>query len=171
HFGYNLPKEMYADFGGVVKAAAERMGAELSADQLLRIFIDEYEGVQSPYKLLSHDITERGSQAHSLVSFTGVIAYRNREYPLSGAGNGPIDAFFSAMQEAHIDGFTFVGYHEHAIGQGSNAKAVAYIELKYREKSVFGVGIESNVSIASIKGVLSAVNRALQAEEGLSNDT
>ncbi|MEG1812608.1 MAG: 2-isopropylmalate synthase [Clostridia bacterium] len=171
HFGYNLPKEMHADFGGVVKAAAERMGAELSADQLLRIFIDEYEGVQSPYKLLSHDITERGSQAHSLVSFTGVIAYRNREYPLSGAGNGPIDAFFSAMQEAHIDGFTFAGYHEHAIGQGSNAKAVAYIELKYREKSVFGVGIESNVSIASIKGVLSAVNRALQAEEGLSNDT
>ena len=94
-----------------------------------------------------------------------MIAYRHREYPLCGEGNGPIDAFFSAMQEAHIDGFTFRGYHEHAIGGGSDAKAVAYIELEYKGRNVFGVGIERNVSIASIKGVLSAINRALNLEE------
>ena len=69
------------------------------------------------------------------------------------------------MQEAHIDGFTFRGYHEHAIGGGSDAKAVAYIELEYKGRNVFGVGIERNVSIASIKGVLSAINRALNLEE------
>lgn len=65
------------------------------------------------------------------------------------------------MREAHIEGFRFASYHEHAIGSGSDAKACAYIELIYKEHSVFGVGIHSNVSIASIRGVLSAVNRAL----------
>ena len=96
-----------------------------------------------------------------MVRFTGVIAYRHREYPLCGEGNGPIDAFFSAMRAAHIEGFRFVSYHEHAISSGSDAKACAYIELEYREHHVFGVGIHSNVSIASIRGVLAAVNRAL----------
>ena len=165
HFGYNLPKAMHADFGAAVQREADRLGKELTADQLLRLFVGEYCQSDSPYRLLSHDITERGAAGHSVVRFTGVIAYRHREYPLCGEGNGPIDAFFSAMQEAHIDGFTFRGYHEHAIGGGSDAKAVAYIELEYKGRNVFGVGIERNVSIASIKGVLSAINRALNLEE------
>ena len=64
-----------------------------------------------------------------------------------------------------MKGFTFVSYHEHAISGGADAKAVAYIELMYKGKSTFGVGIESNINIASIKGVLCAVNRARAAEE------
>ena len=164
HFGYHLPKAMHADFGAAVQREADRLGKELTADQLLRLFVGEYCQADSPYRLLSHDITERGAAGHSVVRFTGVIAYRQRQYPLCGEGNGPIDAFFSAMQEAHIDGFIFRGYHEHAIGEGSNAKAVAYIELEYNGRRVFGVGIELNVSIASIKGVISAINRALNLE-------
>ena len=160
-YGYKLPKEMHPEFGSIVKAEADRLGGELSADQLLRLFINEYSDIKSPYRLIRHDIIERGRDGHSSVQFSGRIAYRHREYDLHGAGNGPIDAFFQSMHEAHIDGFSFVSYHEHAIGSGSDAKAVAYIELEHGNKRVFGVGIESNVSIASIKGVLSAINRAL----------
>ena len=163
-FGYNLPREMHGDFGALVKDETGRLGTELSADQLLRLFLREYCEAENPYRLLRHDITERGSSGHSVVTFSGRIAYRHREYDLYGEGNGPIDAFFQAMQEAHIDGFKFAGYHEHAISSGSDAKAVAYIELTYKDKHFFGVGIESNVSIASIMGVLCAVNRALTRE-------
>ncbi len=163
--GYHLPRGMHAEFGSLVKHEADKFGAELSSDQLLRLFLSAYADVNTPYALKRHDISERGANGLSSVRFRGVIAYRSREYALEGEGNGPIDAFFSAMRQAHIDGFEFASYHEHAIGEGSDAKAVAYIELKREGKSVFGVGIESNVSIASIKGVISAINRALQAEE------
>ncbi len=163
-YGYKLPREMHADFGQLVQHEADRLGKELSADQLLRLFVSEYCEMDTPYRLVRHDISERGDWGHSVVQFEGTITYRSREYTLSGTGNGPIDAFFQAMQQAHIDGFAFQGYHEHAIGEGSSAKAVAYIELRYKGERVFGVGIENNVSIASIKGVLSAVNRALRGE-------
>ncbi|MGI6172952.1 MAG: 2-isopropylmalate synthase [Christensenellales bacterium] len=164
-FGYNLPRGMHAEFGMCVQHAAETAAGELSAEHILRIFLAEYCDVDSPYSLISHEISETGAGGHSIVRFSGLIRYRAREYTLKGEGNGPIDAFFSALQEAHIDGFTFASYHEHAISSGSDAKAVAYIELKYHGRSVYGVGIESNVSIASIKGVISAINRALRREE------
>ncbi|MDO4548952.1 MAG: 2-isopropylmalate synthase [Clostridia bacterium] len=164
-FGYNIPTSMRPDFGRVIKREADRLEAELTPEQILRLFLSEYCDVESPYRLIAHDILERGEAGHSVVRFTGTIAYRNRVYSLEGEGNGPIDAFFQAMRDAHIDGFEFRGYHEHAIGEGSNARAVAYIELKYRGESYFGIGMESNVSIASIKGVISAINRALREED------
>ena len=164
HFGFHLPRIMHAEFGALVKAEADRLGEELSAEQLMRLFAREYRDVTEPYALTSHSIEERGAGGHSVVRFTGTIRSHSGEHIISGEGNGPIDAFFSAMHKEHIDGFRFASYHEHAISSGSDAKAVAYIELIYRGRSVFGVGIESNVSIASIKGVLSAVNRALRAE-------
>jgi len=164
HFGFQVPRIMHAEFGALVKAEADLLGEELSAEQLMRLFAREYRDVTEPYMLTSHSIEERGAGGHSIVRFTGTIRYGGSEHIISGEGNGPIDAFFSAMHKEHIDGFRFASYHEHAISSGSDAKAVAYIELIYRGRSVFGVGIESNVSIASIKGVLSAVNRALKAE-------
>lgn len=167
-FGFQLPRIMHAEFGAMVKAEADQMGEELTPEQLMRLFAREYRDVTEPYALTSHSIEERGADGHSVVRFSGRIRSREGEHTISGEGNGPIDAFFSAIHKEHIDGFRFASYHEHAISSGSDAKAVAYIELIYRGRSVFGVGIESNVSIASIKGVLSAVNRALR-EENMAN--
>ena len=164
HFGFHMPRIMHAEFGAMVKKEADRLGEELTPEQLMRLFAREYRDVTEPYALTRHTIEERGADGHSVVRFTGMIRHNGEEHEISGEGNGPIDAFFSAIHKEHIDGFKFASYHEHAISSGSDAKAVAYIELIYRGRSVFGVGIESNVSIASIKGVLSAVNRALSAE-------
>ena len=160
-FGYNLPKAMHPELGALVKKEAVAYGAELPPERLLHLFLREFVSVNKPYSLLRHTITEIGGEGHSQVQFTGVIRYHDEEHALTGEGNGPIDAFFSAMREAHIEGFRFVSYHEHAISSGSDAKACAYIELEHEGRHVFGVGIHSNVSIASIRGVLAAVNRAL----------
>ncbi len=164
HFGFHMPRIMHAEFGAMVKKEADRLGEELTPEQLMRLFAREYRDVTEPYALTRHAIEERGADGHSAVRFSGVIRHHGEAHEISGEGNGPIDAFFSAIHKEHIDGFKFASYHEHAISSGSDAKAVAYIELIYKGRSVFGVGIESNVSIASIKGVLSAVNRALNAE-------
>ena len=161
-YGYAMPTRMHPEFGRMVKAEADRSGSELSGERLLTLFLRSYCDINAPYRLLKHSIIEQGAHdGHSSVVFTGEIEFHGERSVLYGDGNGPIDAFFSAMQKAHIDGFTFASYHEHAISSGSDAKACAYIELMHNGASVFGVGIDENVSIASIKGVLSAVNRAL----------
>jgi len=164
HFGFHMPRIMHAEFGAMVKREADMLGEELTPEQLMRLFAREYRDVTEPYALIRHTIEERGADGQSVVRFSGMIRHHGEVHEITGEGNGPIDAFFSAIHKEHIDGFKFASYHEHAISSGSDAKAVAYIELIYKGRSVFGVGIESNVSIASIKGVLSAVNRALTAE-------
>ena len=164
-FGYNLPKAMHPELGALVKKEAVAYGTELPPERLLHLFLREFVSVNRPYALLRHTITEVGGEGHSQVQFSGVIRYHDEEHTLHGEGNGPIDACFSAMREAHSEGFRFVSYHEHAISSGSDAKACAYIELEHEGRRVFGVGIHSNVSIASIRGVLTAVNRALSSSE------
>ena len=87
------------------------------------------------------------------------------EVVLQGTGNGPIDAFFNALKAVGINQYQFISYSQHAISQGSDSKAVSYIELKKPDgKNIFGIGIDSNVNVASVLGVLNAINRA-EAEE------
>jgi 2-isopropylmalate synthase len=163
-FGYQLPRVMYTEFGALVKAEADQIGEELTSEQVMRLFIREYVNIIEPYRLIEHEIKESGRHGRSIVRFTGALQHGGEEVMISGEGNGPIDAFFGALKQAGVDQFIFASYHEHAISSGSDAKAVAYIELKYHGRSAFGVGIETNVTIASIKGVLSAVNRAISID-------
>ena len=106
----------------------------------------------------------------SAVSFSGTLCCEGkRTIPISGQGNGPIDAFFNAVHGQDLDRYTFVDYKEHAINTGSDSQAVAYIHLRIPDGTdVFGVGMDHNISMASIKGVLSAINRAkkLEAKKG-----
>ena len=136
-FGYNLPRPCTRNWGALVKKEAVAYGAELPPERLLHLFLREFVSVSKPYSLLRHTITEIGGEGHSQVKFTGTIRYHDEEHELCGEGNGPIDAFFSAMRAAHIEGFRFVSYHEHAISSGSDAKACAYIELEYKGHDVF----------------------------------
>ncbi|KPU43131.1 2-isopropylmalate synthase [Oxobacter pfennigii] len=163
NFGYNLPKAMHPEFGNIVKAEADRTGKELSAQDIMDLFNDEYLKITGPFSLRRHKIEEGGQNGNSFVHFEGSIRKSDEELNIEGEGNGPIDAFFNALNKVGIEGYEFISYHEHAISTGSNAKAVAYIELKRPDGGhVFGVGIESNINIASIKGVLCAINRSLK---------
>jgi len=163
-FGFHLPKSLHPEFGGIVKAEADRVGRELDAQNIMDLFQQEYINIKTPYRLYKHEIQESGENGNSVVTFTGSLQRNGKEISVSGWGNGPIDAFFSAVKPIGIPDLEFVAYHEHAISRGADAKAVAYIELKDRHnRHYFGVGIETNINIASIKGVISAINRALEA--------
>lgn len=159
-FGYHLPKNMHPEFGALVKAECDRLGRELSAEELFGVFRRSYLEIPEKYKLLRHSISESSGE-NGTVSFSGTLAVNGEEHDIAGSGNGPIDAFFQALRELHIPGYEFLSYHEHAITSGSDSNAIAYIELKKPDgKPIFGVGIASNINLASIRGVLNAINRA-----------
>jgi 2-isopropylmalate synthase len=166
NFGFDLPKAMHPEFGTVVQEESDRIGHELKAEHILGLFQKEYLEIAAPYKLAKRNFQERHLDDESQVTFSGVLEYENESYPVSGEGNGPIDAFFNAIHGLELDRYTFVDYKEHAINTGSDSQAVAYIHLRTPEgKDVFGVGMDHNISMASIKGILSAINRAKKMEK------
>ncbi|MCI2109469.1 MAG: 2-isopropylmalate synthase [Acidaminococcaceae bacterium] len=164
--GYRLPKAMQVEFGKVVKDAADNYGDELSSTKIVSIFNKEYVDYKGIYALKKHKISEEqpdheGGEART--TFEGNVEVRGKDTYITGHGNGPIDAFFNALQTIGVKGYEFIDYHEHAISQGSNSKAIAYIELKRPDgEHVFGVGINPNINTTSLLGVVNAMNRSLK---------
>ena len=157
-FGYDLPKAMHPEFGHIVQLETDRVGKELPADRVLELFKTHYIDATHPYELLEHSFTDQAGQ----VTFSGTLRHKDTVFQVSGAGNGPIDAFFTAIHGQKMDRFTFVDYKEHAITRGSDSLAVAYIHLKDQQgKDVFGVGVSPNINLAPLKGILSAINRSV----------
>ena len=103
-----------------------------------------------------------------LVDFEGTVRYAHQTKAVSGKGNGPIDAFFNALRTIGLTEYEFVSYSEHAVSGGADSKAVSYIQLRHGDQVVFGVGEDHNISIASIKGIICAINRgeARRAAQG-----
>ena len=163
--GYNLPKNMHPEFGNIVKAAADVYGDELNAEQIVQLFNKEYVDFIGTYELRKHKVYEESSNstAEAHTHFEGVVLVNGEQHEIAGLGNGPIDAFFQALKQVGIIGYEFISYQEHAISRGSDSKAISYIELKVpRNGHIFGVGIAANINLASILGVLNAINRAIK---------
>lgn len=168
YFGFVLPKSMQPEFGNAVKKYCEDKGTEISIDDVYSIFNNEYLDVTGPYVLLSHNFKEV-SEVNAIspkVKFDGVIKFNGNEpINITGIGTGPIDAFFSALSQVGINGFSFVDYSEHSISVGADAQAVSYIQLNKDGKNIFGVGISHNINYASIRGVLCAINRYINNQQ------
>ena len=169
NFGYDLPKAMHAEFGAVVQKESDRVGKELKPEQIFQLFDQEYLSVPKTYQLERHSFQEDARHGDaSQVEFVGEVSYKGHAMEVWGEGNGPIDAFFNALHnlpEAPIDGYQFVDYKEHAISSGSDTQAVCYIHLKAPNgQDVFGVGKSHNISRASLRAILCAINRSLRQE-------
>lgn len=160
--GYRLPKEMHPEFGNIVKAASDAFGDELKEEQIVDLFNREYVEFDGKYKLASHSFLEqRELDGTTHTRFEGKIDICGEMEDVAGVGNGPIDAFFQALAGIGVEGYEFVNYHEHAISRGSDAKGICYIELKIPGNGhIFGVGIDSNINVAALLGILCAINRA-----------
>ena len=165
-FGYHLPKAMHPEFGAIVKAACDAEGRELQPQEIFDLFHKEYFEVKYPYHLKRYKLFEEheGQDGETQVHFEGLLRFQNVDHEISGVGNGPIDAFFGALRSVGINDYEFVSYSEHAISSGADSKALSYIQIRTPEdKMVFGVGLDSNISLASIKGIICAINRACRS--------
>lgn len=163
-YGYNLPKKMHPEFGKIIQKVTEKLGSEISSRTVWEIFQDEYLKTKSPFNVkhikISMDADSTHSGSEGLTTVEGIIQYRGKDIPLSMKGNGPIDAFIKGLNAVIQTPVTLTSYNEHDIEGGSDSHAVSYISLKDKDGKIFyGVGKDSNISIASIKAVVSALNR------------
>lgn len=152
-----LPRRLQIEFSQVVQRAMDASGQEMSATDLWKLFEQEYLQAVSPCKYLSHHLSETDSDEQAIAVS---LEMDGKRISLTGKGNGPIDAFLKALNL----GIRIDRYDEHSLSQGSNASAIAYVEVAGDRLpgSFYGVGIHSNIVTASFLAVLGAVNRAWQ---------
>ena len=161
NYGYHMPKAMHPEFGAVVQAECDKTGRELTANEVYELFHREFLNISEPYALSRAKFYEEAvaGSAANITHFSGVLSVRGEFIQLESRGNGPIDAFFNALGQAGIEGYSFISYSEHAISMGSDSQAVAYIELRVPGgRRIFGASVRSIISTSlPAKGILSAI--------------
>ncbi len=162
-FGFKLPKAMHPEFGKIIQAVTDKEGRELQHRDIYTAFDQEYLSVNSPYELETFHVVKRyrGKEKNgSRADVEAMILVNGEEIAIAASGNGPLDAFCSALKQKITGDFKLTRYHEHALEGGSGAKAAAYIEIHAPDGSIaWGTGVDTDIIIASIKAVLSSLNR------------
>jgi 2-isopropylmalate synthase len=156
--GLDLPRRLQIEFSSVIQGIVEESGTEIQAAQIWSAFEATYLHPTRPLTLIGHPATTTARDT-GRTSLEAAIQVDGVERLVRGAGNGPIAAFVDALGRDAATAVEVVDYHEHALGEGAGATAVAYVEARVAGKTRWGVGIDSNILTASLKAVVSAVNR------------
>jgi 2-isopropylmalate synthase len=152
-----LPRRAQIEFSRVIQERTDTEGGEMTADQIWRVFSAEYLDRESPLRLNSvHTSSAAGEKDQLSVN----VYVDGSPVSLTGEGNGPIAAFVNAINELpHDFDVRVLDYHEHALSSGGDAIAAAYVECAVGDQVLWGVGLDPNIVTASLKAVISAVNR------------
>lgn len=161
-YGLELPRRLQIEFSQVVQGVMDASGKELSAQDLWQLFQREY-GLGTT-AVPQHQVIDeqRTAEGGSIVALAAQVQMGGRAFGVRGTGNGPIDAFVEGLGRATGESIRVLDYHEHAIASGADARAVAYLELRVGERTLFGVGMDSNIVAASLKAIASGVQRATE---------
>ncbi|MBD7958660.1 2-isopropylmalate synthase [Microbacterium sp. Sa4CUA7] len=160
----DLPRKLQIEFSGVVQAKTDAEGGELTSEQIWNIFTDEYlPSTSSDEKWGRFELlrTRTQSDLSGNVSLDVTLRDGDGTEDVSGVGNGPIAAFLAILQGRGFD-ISLYDYVEHTLSAGGDAQAAAYVELQVDGERLWGVGIDGDISTASLKAVVSCVNRAIR---------
>jgi 2-isopropylmalate synthase len=158
----DLPRRQQIEFSKIVQAKTDNEGGEVTADQLWEIFEDEYLPTESaPWGRFRLKGLSQKSEMNQDVQLTVQITDRGEPVELQGHGNGPIAAFCNILNNYGVD-VRVLDFHEHALSSGGDASAAAYLECAIGGDVFWGVGIDPNTTTASLKAVVSAINRAIR---------
>ncbi|WP_445000764.1 2-isopropylmalate synthase [Halomonas mongoliensis] len=166
--GIELPRRLSIEFSQVVQEVADRTGKEITSQMIYQAFADEYLEQTSPYALVSHRLSSEPESP--VVTLEATIEERGERRTIQGQGNGPLAAYIKALAAAGHD-VEIIDYHEHSRGQGSDAEAIAYVEVRINGEAVFGVGTDESITSASMKAVMSAINRKVSTQAPAANVT
>jgi 2-isopropylmalate synthase len=166
--GIELPRRLSIEFSQVVQEVADRTGREITSQMIYQAFADEYLARTSPYALVNHRLSSEPDSPR--VSLEATIEEDGARRVIQGQGNGPLAAFVKALAAAGHD-VEIIDYHEHSRGQGADAEAIAYVEVRAGDEAVFGVGTDESITSASMKAVMSALNRHLSTQAPAPNVT
>lgn len=158
-FGYDLPKKMREDVGYTVKSISDHAHAELSPDEVLKAFTDNYININTPIKLIDyHFFRSENIKVMLTVEMNGEIK------EVIANGNGRLDAVSNAVRDSLGVSFSELTYEEHALTIGSSSQAISYVGITLDNgKLVWGAGVNDDIIAASINALFSAINRGLQA--------
>ena len=156
-FGIELPKDMQREFGPIANDEVDRLGREVSGAELKAMFWREYVERTFPWQLEGFETESR----NGVVKCRARLLRDGKPVELSGEGNGPLAALVHAFGSAGVPRFEIANYSEHALSAGEEASAIAYIQMKHGDGRVrWGAGVDTNIELASVRAVLSALNRS-----------
>ena len=158
-YGLELPRRLQIEFSRVVQHEMDTSGKELQAKDLWSLFRKEYrlDEIAAPKQRAMSETDEAGN---TRVSLKADVQLGGQTVSLQGEGTGPVDAFVAGLNATGLAQVRVMDYREHAIGSGANAQAVAYLELRVGDHTLFGVGLDADILTASLKGILSGLTRA-----------
>ncbi|MBV06172.1 MAG: 2-isopropylmalate synthase [Gammaproteobacteria bacterium] len=158
--GLSMPRRLQIEFSQVIQKIADETGKEISASDIWETFQETYFNEEGEFKFLEHHINSRANK-DGLQEDEIEIKIKEGETTrmIKGSGNGPIDAMIDALSSSLDLKIRIADYHQHAISSGSDAKAVAYSEISYKDQSVWGIGIHQNTVIAGLVSVINGLNR------------
>jgi 2-isopropylmalate synthase len=158
----DLPRRLQIEFSHVIQSHTEDQGGEVFPDQMWKIFVDEYlPSEDNRWGRFRFTSLNQSSSAGKDVELSVDLLDNQKQITLKGSGNGPISAFCNVMKGYGVD-IQVADYYEHAMSAGGDASAAAYLECSVNGGTYWGVGIDPSTTTASLKGVISAVNRALR---------
>jgi 2-isopropylmalate synthase len=160
----DLPRKLQIEFSGVVQAHTDQEGGEFTSDAIWGIFQDEYlpsATETEKWGRFELQSTRTSSRLAGSVELTIDLRDGDTVSEATATGNGPIAAFLTVMRDRGID-VTLYDYVEHALSASGDAQAASYVELQVGERRLWGVGIDADIATASLKAVVSAVNRAIR---------
>ena len=157
--GFDLPKTMHPVVGGRIYALADELGRELTPEEIRDAFFRMFVNLTEPMKLLDYELDHHAGEKGEVACHASV-SYRGDEKNISGLGNGPINAFVHALEQADLKHFTLTDYRSHAVQGGSDADSAAYIQLQSvdDQQLVWGCGVDPSIEMAGLKALVAAVN-------------
>jgi len=159
-YGFEIPREMYPEIGAAIQKAADAKGKELSAGEVHTAFAAEFINRCDRYRISDWRTLPAPAPRDDSgsIAVNAVVHDGKREIPVYGSGNGFLDALTHALMTAGMS-FTVKSYHEHSLGEGSEAKAASYVAIERNGQVRFGVGVDTDIARATILALVSALNR------------
>ncbi|MSU34289.1 MAG: 2-isopropylmalate synthase [Pedosphaera sp.] len=155
-FGIELPKDMQREFGPIANDLVDALGREVKGEELKAMFWKEYVERTAPWELIHF----HADGADGTFRCRASARFQEKEVTLTGEGNGPIAAIVHALTNMGPSKFEVINFKQHALSSGEEASAIAYIQIKRTDGNVrWGAGVDTNIELASIRAVFSALNR------------
>ncbi len=167
---FDLPRRLQIEFSRAVQARSEASGGEMTAEQIWEIFVDEYLPASlvgdkltpwARFRLGATKVKSSGDGSHD--ELTAVLFDGEEEHTLVATGNGPVAAFVNILGQRGIH-VAVLDYAEHALSEGGDASAVAYVECEIDDEIIWGVGIDPSITTATLQAIMSATNRAIRGK-------
>jgi len=158
-YGLDLPRRLQIEFSRIIQEITDGTGREILPEEIWKSFTEAYLTEGEPLVYLGHREHYDSTRSEEY-ELTAVVSLDGEECEMPGRGNGPLSAFKHALEQGVGIEAALVDYQEHAVGRGVDATAAAFVELEMPDKTtIWGVGLDPNIATASMKALVSALNR------------